>query len=97
MGRKFYDAYRPRRFLNLDLNEKRDEAVTTSYGSSFHTKGQFTKKEYLKTLIHDWRPNKVRLLDLVQDEYLLKGMQSSLWISLYTWYLQAVTQVHYIP
>ncbi len=51
MGREFYDAYR--KFLNLDLNEKRDEAVTTSHGSSFHTKGQFTKKEYLKTLIRD--------------------------------------------
>ncbi len=48
MGRKVYDAYR--RFLNL---EKRDEAVTTSYGSSLHTKGQFIKKEYLKTLIRD--------------------------------------------
>ncbi len=43
MGRKIYDAYRT--FLNLDLNEKRDEAVTTSYGSSFHIKGQFTNKE----------------------------------------------------
>ena len=32
------------KFRNLDLNEKRDGAATTWYGSSFHIKGQFTKK-----------------------------------------------------
>ena len=48
------------------------------------------KKEYLKTLVRDWLPNKVRLWDLVQavlvkPKYLLNGIQSNLWISLYTW------------
>ncbi len=37
-----YDTYRE--FLNLRFQCKRDGAVTTRYGSSFHTKGQFTKK-----------------------------------------------------
>ena len=53
-------------------------------------KRQFTKKEYLKTLVRDWQPNKVRLWDLVQaalvkPKYLLDEIQSNLRISLYTW------------
>ena len=34
----------------IDLNEKRDGAATTWYGSSFHIKGQF---RYLQTSVRD--------------------------------------------
>ena len=40
------------KFRNLDLNEKRDGAATTWYGSSFHIKGNL-QKEYLKTLVRN--------------------------------------------
>ena len=53
---KTYAMWAYKKFHNLDLNEKRDGADTIWYGSSFHIKGQFKKKEYLKT-VH--QPSKI--------------------------------------
>ena len=47
---KTYGTWVHKKFRNLDLNEKRDGAATTWYGSSFHIKEQFTKKEVSKNI-----------------------------------------------
>jgi len=47
--------------LILCLNDKREGKLTTTCGSSFHKKVQFTKKEYIKAFIHDPLQSKGRL------------------------------------